>query len=141
MKRTDGYSVRIRKTSVKNIVEGSAPSETEETAHKLRAGDVGAPATLGRLPAPTERRIFIVWILLCHDVEKKVDGSIPKPTCTLSGNRSGRAALRREQQEQLESNHREKWATERKVRPITDVTSTALRGEEMAARLYAIRDE
>jgi hypothetical protein len=49
-----------------DIVEGSAPSTMkEETTHRLRAGDVGAPATLGSLPAPTERRIFIVCILLC----------------------------------------------------------------------------
>jgi hypothetical protein len=43
-----------------------APSKTKkENAHRVRAGDVGAPATLGSLPAPTERRIFIVCILLC----------------------------------------------------------------------------
>jgi hypothetical protein len=35
------------------------------------------------------------------------------------GNRSGRAALRREQQEQLESNHYENRATEKEGRPIT----------------------
>jgi hypothetical protein len=35
------------------IVEGSAPSETEkETAHGVRAGNVGTPATLGSF-APT----------------------------------------------------------------------------------------
>jgi hypothetical protein len=49
-----------------NIVEGLAPSETkEETAHRVRTGDVGAPATLGSLPSPTERRIFIFCILGC----------------------------------------------------------------------------
>jgi hypothetical protein len=33
----------------------------------------------------------------------------------------------------------EPWG--RRVRPITDITSTALRKEEMAVRLLAIRDE
>jgi hypothetical protein len=65
-------------------VEESAPSVTnEETAHRVIARDVGALATLGSLPAPTERRIFIVCILLCHDVEKKADGSTPGPTGSL----------------------------------------------------------
>jgi hypothetical protein len=44
-------------------------------------------------------------------------------------------ALRRERREQLESKHRENPATWKKVRPITDVTSTALGKEEMAVRL------
>jgi hypothetical protein len=50
---------------------------------------------------------------------------------TLSGNRSGRAALRREQREQLESNHVENRAKgkEGEGRPITDVTSIALEKE------------
>jgi hypothetical protein len=47
-------------------VYGSAASETkEETARKVRAGDVGAPTTPGGLAAPTERRVFIICILLC----------------------------------------------------------------------------
>jgi hypothetical protein len=40
-------------------------------------------------------------------------------------------ALRREQWEQLESKHREKRVMRRRVRPMTDVTSTALGREEM----------
>jgi hypothetical protein len=39
------------------------------------------------------------------------------------------------QREQLESNNHEKQATRRKVRPITDVTNTALRREEMVIHL------
>jgi hypothetical protein len=39
-----------------DIVEGSAPSETEkETAHGVRAGNVGAPATLGSFAPPFEK--------------------------------------------------------------------------------------
>jgi hypothetical protein len=54
------------KNECQDVVEWSAPSETkEETAHRVRAGDVGALATLGGLPTPTKRRIFIVCILLC----------------------------------------------------------------------------
>jgi hypothetical protein len=52
------------------------------------------------------------------------DGDIPGPTGTQWGNHSGRAALRREQ---LKSKDRENRATRRKVRPITDVSSTVLR--------------
>jgi hypothetical protein len=61
-------------------------------------------------------------------------------TVELSRNLSGRAALRREQREQLKCNHRENRARGRKTRPITGITSTALEREEMAVRL-AIRDE
>jgi hypothetical protein len=47
--------------------------------------------------------------LLPAPIEKnKDDGGTLGPTGTLSGNCSGRAALRREQQEQLQSNHCEK---------------------------------
>jgi hypothetical protein len=50
----------------KDTVEVSAPSEKkEETAHRVRAGDVKTPATLSSLPTQTERRIFIVCILWC----------------------------------------------------------------------------
>jgi hypothetical protein len=42
-----------------------APSKTKkETAHRVRAGDIRAPASLGSLPAPTKRRIFNICILL-----------------------------------------------------------------------------
>jgi hypothetical protein len=51
----------------------------------------------------------------------EVDGGTPGPARILLESRSGRAVLRREQREQLESNHRG-----RKARSITDVTSTAL---------------
>jgi hypothetical protein len=51
------------------------------------------------------------------------------------------AALRRGRREQLESNHRKKWATARKARPIADVTSIALGKEETAVCLQAIRFE
>jgi hypothetical protein len=67
--------------------------------------------------------------------EKADDSDTREPTGTLAGSRSERAALRCEQREQLESNFRENRAKGRKVRPITDVTSTALRKEEMAVRL------
>jgi hypothetical protein len=53
------------KNESQNIVERSAPSETKESAHRARDGDVGAPATLGSLPAQSERRTFIVCNLLC----------------------------------------------------------------------------
>jgi hypothetical protein len=67
--------------------------------------------------------------------EKKDDGGTPGLPGTLSGNSWGRAALRREQREQLWSNHRENRATGRKMKPITDVTSIALGKEDMAVRL------
>jgi hypothetical protein len=44
-------------------------------------------------------------------------------------------ALRREQQERLERSHHENRATGRNVRPITDVTNTALEKEEMMVHL------
>jgi hypothetical protein len=103
-----------------DIVEGLASSAMEkETAHRLRAGDVRVLATLGSLTAPTKRRIFIVCILLCHDVEKKADGSTTGLTGTLWGNHSAWVTLRREQQERVESNNHENQATERNVRPST----------------------
>jgi hypothetical protein len=43
-------------------------------------------------------------------LEKKDDCGTPGSARTYSGNCSGWAALRREQQEQLQSNHHEKWA-------------------------------
>jgi hypothetical protein len=50
-----------------------------------------------------------------HSEKNKDDGGTPGLACTLSGNRSGRAALRGEQQEQLESNHRKNQATVKEV--------------------------
>jgi hypothetical protein len=77
-----------------DIVEGSAFSETKkETAHRVGAGTVRAPATLDGFP---------------HRSDKQDDGGKPGRTGTLSGSRSGHVALRREQSERLESKHREK---------------------------------
>jgi hypothetical protein len=47
----------------------------------------------------------------------------------------GTSGLKGEQWEWLENNHCENQAMGRKVRPITDVTSTVLGKEEMAGRL------
>jgi hypothetical protein len=44
-------------------------------------------------------------------------------------------AIRRAQQEHLESKHFENQAMGRKVRPITDVTSTAFGREEMLVHM------
>jgi hypothetical protein len=49
---------------------------------------------------------------------RKDDGGTPGQART-----SGRAAIKREQREQLGSDHREKRATGKKARPIRDVTS------------------
>jgi hypothetical protein len=57
---------QVLKNEHQDIVESSAPSEMkDETAHRVRAGDLEVLATLGSLPAPTERMIFNVCILLC----------------------------------------------------------------------------
>jgi hypothetical protein len=78
-------------------------SKTEEgTAHRVRTGDVGAF---------DHSRIFCL-----HQAEKEDDGDKPGQTGTLCWNRSRQAALRREPQERLESNHHENWVTGRKVR-------------------------
>jgi hypothetical protein len=53
-------------------------------------------------------------------------GGTPGTARTLKGSRSGRVALRREQRKRLESKHIENRATGRKVRPSTEVASTAL---------------
>jgi hypothetical protein len=47
----------------------------------------------------------------------------------------GRSSLERKQQKQLESNPLRTEPRWRKVRPITDITSTALTKEEMAVHL------
>jgi hypothetical protein len=60
-----------------------------------------------------------------HEPEED-DGDKPGPIGTLWGNCLGWVALRREQWERLERSHREIRATGRKVRPVTDVTCTAL---------------
>jgi hypothetical protein len=52
MKRVDGILIGLQEVCL-DVVEGSALSETEKgTAHRVRAGDVGALATLGSF-APT----------------------------------------------------------------------------------------
>jgi hypothetical protein len=66
---------------------------------------------------------------------KKDDGDTPGLTGTLSGDHLGQVALSRDQWEQLESNLHENRAMGKKVRWITDVTSIALRKEEMAVCL------
>jgi hypothetical protein len=71
----------------------------------------------------------------CPHRSKKLDGDTPGPTGTPRGNRLGRTALRREKWEHLESNNCQIRALRRKVRPTTDVTSTALGRDEMAVRL------
>jgi hypothetical protein len=94
-------------------VEKSSPTQTEEeTIRKSRARDGGAPA-------PSRK-------FLPQSLEKKDDGVTTGQARTLSGNRSGRPALRREQREQLESSYRGNRAKGRKARPTIDVTSTAL---------------
>jgi hypothetical protein len=65
----------------------------------------------------------------------EVDGGTPGLAGTLSGNRSGWVALRREQWKQLERNHHANQARGRKVRPIADVTSPVLRKEEIEVHL------
>jgi hypothetical protein len=44
-------------------------------------------------------------------MESKIEDGTPGQVHTLLGNSSGRAALKSEQREQLENNHREKWAS------------------------------
>jgi hypothetical protein len=72
---------RAARTEWLDTVEGSTSSETKEEMSKAQTS------------------------------EKKDDGGTPGPTGNISGNHSGRPALRREQREQLESNHRENRAT------------------------------
>jgi uncharacterized cupin superfamily protein len=44
-----------------DILEGSAPSETkEESAHRVRAGDVGATTTLGSFACTEQKRMMMV---------------------------------------------------------------------------------
>jgi hypothetical protein len=64
--------------------------------------------------------------------KKLDDGDTPGSTGTLSGSHLGCADLRREQREWLESKHC------KKVRPITDITSTALGKEEMAVTMWRL---
>jgi hypothetical protein len=54
-----------------------------------------------------KKDLYCLHPLVCHDVEKKADGSTLGLNGTQSWNCLGQAALRREQWEQLESNHHE----------------------------------
>jgi rubrerythrin len=76
-------SVRIRKMDVK-----ASPKQKK----RLRAIGVGASTFIGTFSLTDQ---------------KKNDGGTPGLAHTLSGSRSGRAALRREQREKLQSNHHE----------------------------------
>jgi hypothetical protein len=61
------------------IVKGSAPSETkEETAHRVRAGDVGALATLGSFD-PTDRksRMLVINLNRLTPYEETAQGEQP----------------------------------------------------------------
>jgi hypothetical protein len=69
------------------------------------------------------------------ELKIEIDDGTPGPAHTLSGSLLGRADLRREQQEKLESKHHANQATRREVIPITDVRSTALGREEMVEHL------
>jgi hypothetical protein len=75
-------------------MEEWAPTQTEEeTTSSLRDRCRSTGHSRNFYPQPSE---------------KEDDGGTFESARILSGNRSGRAALRREQREQLESNHREK---------------------------------
>jgi hypothetical protein len=75
-----------------------------------------------------------------HQVEED-DGDKPGLAHTLSESHSGQMALRREQQSSWRVITAKNRATGRKVRRSTDITSAALRKEEMAVCLYAIKEE
>jgi hypothetical protein len=84
------------------MVEVSAPSETKEETSTTQ---------------PSEKN--------------RDEGGISGPARTLSVNRLGQATLRKEQREQLESNHRENGAIVKESEgPTTDVTNTPLGREE-----------
>jgi hypothetical protein len=72
---------------------------------------------------------------------EKDGGSTPAPACTLSGNRSGRAAVRREQQEQLASKNRENWATGKEGNTNHKRCKHSPQKEEMVAHLCGVQDE
>jgi hypothetical protein len=83
-----------------DIVTGPAHSKTkEDTTHRVKAS-----ATLGSLSALTERKTFIVCILLCVMMwKKKAEGSTPGPNGNLLGNRLGQEALTRDQRDRLQT--------------------------------------
>jgi hypothetical protein len=57
-----------------DIVEGSAPSETkEETAHRVGAGDIRAPVTLGSFARTDQKKDFhSLHPVVCHDMERRM---------------------------------------------------------------------
>jgi hypothetical protein len=50
----------------------------EETAQRVRARDVGAPAILGSFACIDRKKdLYCLHPVVCHDVERKVDGGTP----------------------------------------------------------------
>jgi hypothetical protein len=98
-------------------VEEQTTAQAKETTSSLRARDVGATTTVRTFTAPAGK-----------------DGdSTTGPARTLSGNRLGQAALRREQREQLESNHHASRRDGRRGR--SETSQAVIEIEEMAVRL------
>jgi hypothetical protein len=95
----------------------------ETTNNRLRAINVGTLTTRGTFIL-TDRKSRMMMVQLDHLAPYQV------------------VALDEEVGvEQLERSTLHTDPQERKVRPITDITSTALRKEEMAVRLWAVRNE
>jgi hypothetical protein len=82
-------------------------------------GNKGLDIVEGSAPTETKEEEFKA------QTSENDDDHTLGPDRVLSGNLSGQADLRREQREQLERNHSENRATEKKARPITYVTNTA----------------
>jgi hypothetical protein len=81
----------------------------KEATNSLRARDIGALTTLGTFVyTDRKKEIYCMHPVTCYDVEKKCDVSTAAVSGTICENGLGQAALRREQQERLESNHCEK---------------------------------
>jgi hypothetical protein len=55
VKRVVGISIRLGKMNDGTLWRGRPPPKRKKTAHIVRGGDVGAPATLGSF-APTDRQ-------------------------------------------------------------------------------------
>jgi hypothetical protein len=136
VKRTVGSSVRIRKMSDWTLQRGRPLRNGKRYCTQIKTGAVGAPATIGNLPPPTERRIFIVCIMLCVMMWKRrmmivkldqlapCDGTAQDEWPKEGSSRSScRVIIVRSK------------PRGRKVRPIIDVTSTTLGKEEMAVHI------
>jgi hypothetical protein len=53
----------LQKASVQTLEEPATTQVKEETAHNLRAREVGAPTTLGTLAcSPRERRMMVIHL-------------------------------------------------------------------------------